>query len=228
MPKRLSFFSLIVFCSLMSSQAFALVMKGKVYDRETKQPLMGINIVNTYTQMVFVTDSTGQFSINVENGQMIEFQKMGYQIARVRINGSDLPFYSIGLRKGAYEIPEVNIKGHNFQSDSLENREIYKWAIDHYTLEGMDVIYHPFDALSKRNRQIWAFQKRFQYFEKQKFIDYVFNDELIEKITGLKGDALLTYKKAYRPQYEQIKTWSTYEFYDYIKQTGLAFKERIN
>ena len=226
MPRSLQLLSLIAFYSLISVPAFALVMKGKVYDRENQKPLSGVNVINTFTQIVYVTDSTGAFTLNVEEGHLIEFKKNGYQLARVRISGSNLPFYSIGLRKGAYEIPEINITGHNFQSDSIDNQETYKWASDHYTLDGLDVIAHPFDALSKRNRQICAFQKRFQYFEKQKFIDYVFNDDLIGKITGLKGDNLLDYKKAYRPEYEQIQAWNTYEFYDYIKQTGLAFKER--
>lgn len=226
MPRSLQLLSLIAFYSLMSIPASAVVMKGKVYDRDNQKPLSGVNIINTFTQMVYVTDSTGEFTLNVAEGHLIEFKKNDYQLARVRISGTSLPFYSIGLRKGAYEIPEINIKGHNFQSDSIDNQETYKWAIDHYTLEGSDVIAHPFDALSKKNRQLWAFQKRFQYFEKQKFIDYVFNDELIGKITGLKGDHLLDYKKVYRPQYEQIQAWNTYEFYDYIKQTGLSFKER--
>ncbi|HET8574183.1 MAG TPA: carboxypeptidase-like regulatory domain-containing protein [Edaphocola sp.] len=204
----------------------AQTMKGKVYNRETNEPLTGVNIINLNTQMVFRTDSTGLFSIKVRKGQMIEFQKHNFQTAQVEINSNtSLPYYSIGLHKGAYELPEVTIKGTNFKSDSIENQEVYKWALDHYTLEGIDIIQHPFDALSKRNRQIWAFQKRFHYFEQQKFIDYVFNEELIKKITGLSGDMLSTYRRQYRPEYEQIQAWTTYQFYEYIQQTGKAFKQ---
>lgn len=211
---------------LLGQPAMAQTMKGKVYNRETNEPLTGVNIINLNTQMVFRTDSTGLFSIKVRKGQMIEFQKHNFQTAQVEINSNtSLPYYSIGLHKGAYELPEVTIKGTNFKSDSIENQEVYKWALDHYTLEGIDIIQHPFDALSKRNRQIWAFQKRFHYFEQQKFIDYVFNEELIKKITGLSGDMLSTYRRQYRPEYEQIQAWTTYQFYEYIQQTGKAFKQ---
>lgn len=224
MAQKTRFAGLIFILLLITCPAFALVMKGKVYDRETKQPLARVNIINTNTQMVFQTDSTGLFTLNVSEGQTVEFRKLGYQNAYVQIKGGELPYYSIGLRKGANRIPEINIKGHNFRSDSIESQEVYRWALDHYTLNPMQMLNHPFDALSKQNRRIWAFQKRFQYFEKQKFIDYVFNDQLIEKITGLKGDNLLHYKQNYRPNYEQIQIWNTYEFYNYIKKTGMDFK----
>lgn len=224
-PWRL-LFCFIALPFLLLQQAVAQTMSGRVYDRETKQPLSGVNIINLNTQMVFRTDSTGKFSLTVKKGQVVEFRKNNFQVARVEIrSNTNLPFYSIGLHKGAYELPEVTIKGQNFQTDSIENREMYKWAIDHYTLEGLDIIQHPFDALSKRNRQIWAFQKRFQYFEREKYIDFVFNKSLIEKITGLTGEQLDTYWRQYRPSYEQIQRWSTYQFYEYIQRTGERFKQ---
>lgn len=219
-------FCFIAIPLLFVQQVAAQTMKGKVYDRETQKPLSGVNIINLNTQMVFRTDSTGRFSLSVKKGQMVEFRKNNFQVARVEVsNITNLPFYSIGLRKGAYELPEVTIKGQNFKTDSIENQEIYKWAIDHYTLEGLDIIQHPFDALSKHNRQIWAFQKRFHYFEREKYIDYVFNKPLIQKITGLTGDQLDAYWRQYRPEYEQIQRWSTYQFYEYIQQTGEIFKQ---
>lgn len=213
---------------LFAHPVLAQTMKGKVYNRETNEPLSGVNIINLNTQMVFLTDSTGQFSLPVKKGQTVEFRKNNFQVARVEIssNNTNLPFYSIGLHKGAYELPEITIKGKNFKTDSIENQEVYKWALDHYTLEGLDIIQHPFDALSKRNRQIWAFQKRFHYFEQQKYIDYVFNETLIKKITGLTGEMLNTYCRQYRPEYQQIQQWTTYQFYEYIQQTGQAFKQR--
>jgi hypothetical protein len=221
-----SFCFLMVLLCLLALPAFGLQMKGRVYDRETQKPVAYAVVINTFTEYQVETDSNGNFTIPVQQGHLIEFQKLGYKIARVRIAGASLPFYSIALTKGPIELDNVNIKGSNYRSDSVEDRETYKWAIDHYTLDGMDVLSHPFDALSKRNRQIWAFQKRFQYFEQQKFIDFVFNDHLIQTITGLDSTDTKAYKAAYRPSYEQIKAWSTYEFYQYIRNTGFAFKRR--
>lgn len=127
---------------------------------------------------------------------------------------------------GPRELEDVQIIGKSFKMDSIIDRETYKWAIDHYKLTGMDVIAHPFDALSKSNRQIWAFQKHFDYFEKEKYIDYVFNTSLIQKITPIDSADIVDFKRIYRPSYEQIKAWNTYEFYEYIKRAGSDFLSR--
>ncbi|WP_118976153.1 carboxypeptidase-like regulatory domain-containing protein [Taibaiella koreensis] len=224
-PRFLPLLSILLVC--FSNTALALVMKGKVYDLKTNQPLPNVNIVNTYTDAGITTDSTGNFTLNVEKGHLVEFRRIGYKIARIRIESEQLPYYNVAMREGAFDLEEVEIRGSNFHTDSLEKRETYKWAIEHYKLEGLDVIQHPFDALSKRNRQIWAFQKRFDYFEKEKYIDFVFNAKLITKVTGIADTTdMELYRRMYRPGYDQLKAWTEYEFLEYIKSTGAIFKRR--
>jgi hypothetical protein len=201
-------------------------MKGKVYDFKTGLPMANVNIVNTFTEMGLTTDSTGLFTIEVEKGHLVEFRRIGYKVARVRIDRADLPYYNVGMQEGAIDLMEVEIKGNNYKSDSIEKREVYKWAIEHYKLTGLDAIQHPFDALSKRSRQIWAFQKRYEYFEKEKFVDYVFNEKLITKITQMDSTDVNIYRRYYRPGYEELKAWTEYEFYEYIKQTAVIYKRR--
>ncbi len=208
------------------SAAQALVMKGKVYDFKTNKPMANVNIVNTFTEIGLTTDSTGSFTLNVEKGHLIECRRIGYKIARIRIESQQLPFYNIAMKEGAFDLDEVEIRGSNYHLDSLERRETYKWAIDHYTLDGLDVIQHPFDALSKRNRQIWAFQKRYDYFEKEKYVDFVFNAKLIAKIGKIDSTDMEDYRRYYRPEYDQVKAWTEYEFLEYIKKSAAAFLNR--
>jgi hypothetical protein len=130
------------------------------------------------------------------------------------------------MREGSFELENVDVKGSNYHTDSIEKRETYKWAIDHYKLGPIESIEHPFDALSKRNRQIWAFQKRYEYFEKEKFVDYVFNAKLIKKITTLDSSQIEDFRRYYRPSYDQIKAWTEYEFLDYIKSSAVIFQKR--
>jgi hypothetical protein len=215
-----------ILCFAFNSNIFALVMKGKVYDMKSNKPMPNVNIVNTFTGTGMTTDSSGLFTLSVEPGHLVEFTRIGYKIVRVRIESTTMPFYSIAMKEGAFDIQEIEIRGNNFRSDSIENRETYKWAIEHYKLEGLDVIQHPFDALSKRNRQIWAFQKRYDYFEKEKFVDYVFNAKLINKISKIDSADMETYRRYYRPSYDQVKAWTEYEFLEYIKRTSTAFLRR--
>lgn len=211
----------------LTAQAQSLIMTGRVFDRATQQPMSNVNIVNTFTERGLTTDSTGAFRLEVQVGHLVEFRRIGYKIERVRIEGLELPYYLIAMREGAFDLQEVEIIGNNYRLDSVEKSETYKWAIAHYKLEGMDILEHPFDALSKRNRQIWAFQKHYEYFEKEKFITFVFNEKLIKQLTGITDpDQILLYQQRYRPSYLQIKQWTEYEFYNYIKQTGKAFQNR--
>lgn len=217
----------ILFCSLaFTPESYALIMKGRVFDYKTNQPMANVNIVNTYTETGLTTDSTGLFSLEVAPGHLVEFRRIGYKISRVRIEASQLPYYNIAMREGAIDLMEVEIKGNNYKLDSIEKRETYKWAIEHYKLSGLDIIQHPFDALSKRNRQIWAFQKHYEYFEKEKFINYVFNERLIKQLTQMDSAQTAEYMYYYRPTYEQLQSWTEYEFYEYIKTTGKAYMRR--
>lgn len=208
------------------TDSFAILMKGVVYDLKTNKPLPNVNITNTYTEIGMTTDSTGQFFIEVEKGHLVEFTRLSYKIARVRIENLTIPFYRIGMHEGAFELQNVDITGNNYKTDSIEKRETYKWAINHYKLEGLEVIQHPFDALSKRNRQIWAFQKRYDYFEKEKFVDYVFNAKLIKKLTSVDSTQMEDFRRYYRPTYDQIKGWTEYEFMEYIKNSAAVFLRR--
>lgn len=186
-----------------------------------------VSIINTFTNQGMVTDSSGNFTLNVDKGHLIEFRRMDFKIARVRIESDNLPYYQIAMKEGVIDLQEVEIRGSNFKSDSIEHYETYKWAIEHYKLEGMDIIKHPFDAMSKRNRQIWAFQKRYEYFEKEKFVDFVFNEKLIKRITSLKDSAdIFEFRRQYRPYYEEIKLWTEYEYLEYVKNSADAYLRR--
>jgi hypothetical protein len=220
-------FSLLILLLCIPASAFALIMKGKVYDLKTGNGLANVSILNTFSEINIITDNTGEFSLEVEKGHLIEFKRIGYKIVRIRVNAGELPYYSIAMTEGAIDLDEVEIRGNNYKTDSIEKRETYKWAIEHYRLDGLDVIQHPFDALSKKNRQIWAFQKRYEYFEQEKFIDFVFNERLIRKVSGMQDStAIALYRRYYRPSYMQIKLWSEYEFLKYIKETAILFQKR--
>jgi hypothetical protein len=221
-------FAAIVALAILGNinSSFAMLMKGIVFDIKTHKPLANVNIKNTFTDRGMTTDSSGKFTVEVEKGHLVEFTIIGYKIARVRIEGNEITFYKIAMTEGAFELQNVDIKGSNHQSDSIEARETYIWAINHAKLGPIESIEHPFDALSKRNRQIWAFQKRYDYFEKEKFVDYVFNPRLIKKITELDSTEIEEYRRYYRPTYDQIKAWTEYEFLDYIKKSSAAFIRR--
>lgn len=204
-------------------------MMGLLSDAAGDGPLAGVRIENLHTRTRTFSDSAGRFAMSVGPSQLIEFYATGYKPLRVRTPEGSLPsFYRLELQRATIDIAEVEIRRRNldYKTDSVRNRETYARELDFPELNGLDVIRHPFSALSKRNRQIWAFQKEYAVFQQQKFIDYVFNPRLVQELTGLQGEAAQRYMRRFRPSYEQIRAWSDYDFYAYVKRTGALFSAR--
>lgn len=221
----LGFLYLLVCCFTTK----AAVINGDVTDAGTRLPIPHVTIVNIYTNESITTDSSGKFSIQVEKGQLLELKKLGYKVLRVRIPSGDIPpYFKLMMQIGPVELPDFNLisKGRDYKKDSMEYAEIYKTYLNFPQLKGYEMIQHPFSALSKRNRQIWAFQKEYTWFEQQKYIDYTFNEKLVQHITGMSGDSAQVYLRVYRPSYEQLRSMNEYTFYSYIKQTVAAFRSR--
>lgn len=219
--------ALILFICLLPALADAQNITGMVTDADSATPMANVTIENIYNHKVVITDSAGKFSIPAVSGELVEFHKLGYKVARVRIPAPPLPpFYRIVMRIGAYELEGVTVhdRYHDYQRDSLRNFETFKQELLFPKLEGLDVIRHPFSALSKRNQQIWKFQHNYTFFEQEKYIDYAFNEKLITNLTGLKGDSAQAYMKAYRPSYDMLHNMKEYEYYLYIKETAAAWR----
>ena len=215
-------------CSAPAAHAQS-TMRGRIAEATGNAPLAGVRIENLHTKARTFSDSAGNFSLPVGKDELIEFFAPGFQVLRLRTPVGSLPsFHSLVLQQKTISIAEVEVRrrGLDPRTDSLRSRELYGTALDFPELTGLDVVRHPFSALSKRNRQIWAFQKEYAVFQQQKFIDYVFNPRLVQELTGLTGEAAQRYMLRYRPSYEQIRGWSEYDFYSYVKRTGAAFIAR--
>jgi hypothetical protein len=220
------FLSVFLFIMLYTRAAYGQNIHGQVVEDSAKTPMSNVAVVNIHTGQGVMTDLNGNFDLTAEKGQLIEFKRLGYKVARVRVPGIIPPFFKIVMSKGAIELPEYVVNGiaNDYVADSLRYRELYARELDLPEMSGLDMIQHPFSALSKRNREIWAFQKTYQYHQREKYIDYRFNDKLITQITGLKGDVLAAYKARYRPSYEQLRSMSEYSYYSYIKKTAAGFE----
>lgn len=217
------FTTLLLLCLAFQSLAQQRIIHGLVLEAASKQAMGQVSIQNIYTNEQVQSDSNGVFKIGVEQGQLVEFRKAGFKIARMRIpKGAMAPYFKILLHKQRNAVPEYI--QNQFKADSIRYHELYKTALNFPKLSPFEAMQHPFSALSKKNRMIWAFQDAYSEFEKQKYIDYMFNDKLIEQMTGIKGDSLVLYKRYYTPSYDFIRKSNTYDFYLYINKTGERFK----
>src|ERR1700733_13602017 len=219
MQARVILFVLIVsFCSF---PVIAQTIRGEVLDMDDKKPVTGVSIENIHTSLNISTSEQGAFLIAAASGQLLEFKKSGYKTVRVRVpKGYVPPYFRIIMTKGISEIPDMGTAQKNrydYASDSIRYHELYKHELDFPKLSSFDMIAHPFSALSAKNREVWRFQEEFDEFEKEKYVDKTFNESVVTKFTGLKGDSLHYYLKRYRPTYDQLKIMNDYTFYNFIK-----------
>ena len=202
-------------------------IQGQITDITDNRPIDNVIVSNVYSESTAVIDKTGKFTIPVAAGELIEFRKDGYKVMRVRIPQGRLPFFKVALQKFNPAVPVFeNMASPDYKSDSAKYAQLYKRELEYPQMTTVQIIQHPFSAMSKRSQQIWAFQKEYNWYQKQKFIDYTFNDKLITSITGLIGDSLRMYKHIFRPTYEQLTNMGEYNFLVYIKRTVDAYRKR--
>lgn len=222
--------SRVVALLLIASASHAATIIGDITDRDTKLPIAGVIIQNIHSGRSLITDSTGSFSIEGNGDDLIEFVKEGFETARFRIPKGQVPgYFKIILFKTAAPLPTYEGDGlyDAYVKDSIKYHELYQSALRFEKLTGVGMIQHPFSALSKRNRQIWAFQKEYAYFQKEKFVDWVFSVPTVSMVTGLQGDSLSYFMRRFRPTYEQVHSMTEYDFYQYIRQNAVFYRTGI-
>lgn len=201
-------------------------MRGELVDLANDSAMSDVNIRNIHTLKGMTTGRDGRFSLEVQKGHLIEFSKVGYQTLRIRIQNEKEPsYYKLVMNKVPIQLREVDIKGKplDFKRDSVRYREAYDLVLRKQRKNEIDMQSMPLAMLSKKNRQEWAFQEMYAAWEKEKFIDFAFNDRLIRRITYLEGDPLQAFMLRYRPSYEFLREASDYEFLDYIKHCYYLF-----
>ncbi len=222
-----------VFCLLLLQNLGAQTqISGQVSDIKTKVPLSNVQVHNVHTGRTVIADSAGRFSLEVGKGELLEFQSPGYQVQRLRIpEGATPPYYKIFLEETPGLAPEYiagGRRGIDWKADSLHYYETYKQALNFPQFSTLDAIKHPFSAMSKHNRQIWAFQKEYSWFEKEKYVDYTFNERVVANLTGMSEDSAKAYVSMYRPSYDQLRSMSEYDFYKFIRVTVDQFRAGYN
>jgi hypothetical protein len=204
-------------------------ISGILLDRETGDPMGMVQLTNIHQQVTVFSDSTGHFSINANRGELVELRQVGYRMTNIRIPKGYVPsYFKILMDKTVLLSTDIyaSSKLTEFQKDSIREHELYKTALRKPRLSTLESIESPFSALSKSNREVWAFQESFAYFEKEKYIDFNFSPQLVTNLTGLTGDSLVVYMRRFRPNYEALRTMKTYDFYNYIKQSAELYRRR--
>ncbi|MFN5334973.1 MAG: hypothetical protein ACK5BV_07280, partial [Bacteroidota bacterium] len=76
----------------------------------------------------------------------------------------------------------------------------------------------------RRNRSMLRFQQRLIKEEQDRYVDYRFNENIIEKLTVLeKGNKMTLFRQLYRPEYEWLTSALDIELFQYIQIAAKQF-----
>ncbi len=218
----------VLYWLAMHGYAFGQTIQGQIIDVGDNKPLADVAVQNIHTETGIKTGDDGKFSLEAGKGQLVEFRKPGYKVLRVRLpNGTFPAYFKVAMEKqNVQPMYDPNAPPKDYAADSAKYYALYRKEIEYPRLTTIESIRHPFSAMSKHNQAIWDFQKEFEFYQQQKYIDFTFNPKLVNTITGLSGDSLQVYMQMFRPTYQQLRGMNEYTYYNYIKITATSFRER--
>lgn len=206
----------------MSGLSSAQVLKGEVVDGESGKALSMVAVYNSKSQQYVYTDVAGRFSISAEPGAIISFSCVGYKTQTKVVPVSEgTATMHIDLFKLSYELDEFVYHPlyTPYQMDSMERKSTYQRALARERVKSvMSPVTLLADLLSKKSKQIYRFQKNFNYWETMKFIESRYSPELVTQMTGLKGDTAAYFINANPMPYDYARVASDLELKMWIRE----------
>lgn len=228
--------ALSVFVLFLAQDVAAQVrITGMVTDADSRAGLPSVSIWNKRTKVGTVSNETGRYYIEAMPGDTIEFSMLSYVRHQMVASGISAT-QNVALKRQIFGLQGVNVRGRIYHRDSLATRDEYGRYFDYRRPGALDVLKtlpsNPITALSylipsKTRKRKEKFGEQLQYWEKEKHIDYRYNQELVAKLTGLETPVLDTFMLVHRPSYSFLLSASDYDLMLFIKQSYAKFvKER--
>ena len=233
---RLLSFSLVVLLANAASAQYRV--QGTVLDSSRLFPLEAVSVLSTSGGGTF-TDANGHYSIPVSDKDSIWFSYLGKPTMKFPVlKIADINQFDISLQVKVTVMQELKIRPRYYRQDSLQNREdyakIFKFRRPNLgtmtnvgpTGAGIDVneLIRAFQF--RKNKSTERFQARLLEQEQEKYVDFRFSKALVRRLTGLNGEELDAFMKAYRPTYEFTLYSNDYDFQSFIKDAHKMYSRK--
>lgn len=213
----------IVLCCTGMGWVKAQILKGVVQDGVSGKAMPAVLVTNMHTGKFTYTDQAGTFSMPGHKGQKVSFAFSGYKTQEKIIPATlgGVAEMAIDFFPMSYELDEYVFKSRftPYQLDSMERQQTYSRVL---AREKGGSVLSPVsflaEKLSGRSKQIFRFQKSFQYWETEKFIETRYTAELTETLTGLKGDTLRHFMNLNPLPYDFARSASDLELKMWIRE----------
>jgi hypothetical protein len=225
---------LLLYC-FFTTIAFAQdrVIEGIVFDKDTKERIARVNVLNLRTRQSIYNNLKAEFRINAHMGDQLVLSKQGYRNDTLRVKDNTIAVY---LKSTSIMLREVTIKDtllnpvNRLAAAKKEYSKVYGSIStnDYLTVSpgsgagiGIDAIYN---ALSRSGRNAAKLRKIIDRDYQQNVVDYRFNKALVRSITGLIDPQLSDFMQKYRPGYYMVVSASDYDFISSIRANYRRYK----
>jgi hypothetical protein len=219
----LSFFVIVLNATAQQQKP----VDGVVFDKDTKERIARVNIINMRTKESLYNNLQAEFHLNAKIGDQLIFSKTNYANDTVTVKrlGSILVYLkstSIMLNQvdihDTLKTPEQRLaatkRDYAKIYGSLGDRDILSTSPGGGAGISIDALWNIFSRSGRNAEHLKTVIER-DYHEN--VIDYRFNKTLVTNITGLKEPKLSEFMQRYRPGYYMVVTASDYDFISSIK-----------
>ncbi|MEO8884680.1 MAG: hypothetical protein ABI367_01370 [Mucilaginibacter sp.] len=200
---------------------------GIVFDDGSKDRIAKVNVVNLTNGKSVYNNLNGVYTIDAEPGDALVFRKPDYYTDTIVVqNYVPLAIY---MRRVSIQLPQVDIrdsaltpqkrlvkaKSENSRAyGSLANRDLITSPSGGMPGLGIDALYNIF---SREGKDATKLRAMIASDYRQDVIDFRFNRQLAEKVTGLKDKQLTDFMQKYRPGYYFVIKANEFEFISSIR-----------
>jgi hypothetical protein len=226
---RLLLSLLLIFLNVSVGRAQSLV-KGTVFQAGSIIKISHVQVYNKNTRNTVYSNNLADFTIPASLGDTLEFSSEGYLKEILIVQ----KFKDILIQLQQISVlHEVEIKGklrkHSMgdiaDEYSKEKGIFYKGRpplalLSPFGGSPLTFFYELFSKDAKRVRRLNKLAAKENEYEE---VERRFTNKFIKDVVPIKDEELPDFKVAYWPKVEQLKTWSDYDLYNYIKKSYELF-----
>ena len=198
-------------------------MHGNIVDKVNQQPLASASIRNIINGVTVISKKDGSFIIDVSDGNILAFSSNGYYTDTITINNKVLlsGVLQIKLKPLPSTLQDVTVTGsyNRYQNDSIERRQQFLQtvgenkikAISHTNSDKDFGIAINLDHFKKSEKNKRKARSLFEIIEEEAYINYRWNENVVEKYTNFTDDELTQFIQKSRPAYEWLRKHPTEE-----------------
>lgn len=225
---------LILFSALAAlSKAQVVTISGLVTANDQRQNGAVIKNISIHTQTI--SNDIGEFNIRARTCDTIITSKSGYINDTLLVTPA--PYYVIRFKRSPTMLKEVVINStaltpeKTLEENKIAYKEIYRKGDKSHAVVitplGVGVVIDKvWSAVSKEGKDARKMQRRLTTDYKSAVVDRRFTKTLVGRITGYEGIRLDDFMVKYRPTFEMINKWNSYELIGYIKTKLMADKDK--